>query len=212
MEAQDLLGRNAGTSYDASSVRDARFAADLAFDGDWISRWQAKDQREGAWVRATFASRQHLGAVILVDRANEKGLVRAVRLEFSDGTALDYRLPVSQDPSLPQNGLLWRPLDSGPAPVTPKNPIWTPNHHEVATNAPVWPRACSQIAAASSRHSLLAIQLRDSSNGGVSRLSTIPLQIRSILGGGFPSGVHRTANANPTRRAPGEPRPQETVD
>jgi hypothetical protein len=104
-----------GVTFDASSVLDAHSHPRNAHDGNWRSRWESQQEREGAWIQLKFPSALSLGAVVLVDQANEKGLIHAVRLSFSDGTGVDYLFPVSQDPGIPQNGLLWNPIDADAA-------------------------------------------------------------------------------------------------
>ena len=99
-------------SVEASSEDGPAWSADQIADWDWLSSWRADDEREGAWVQLNFAGPQRVGAVQLVDRANEKGEVAAIRLSFSDGSGIDYLLPPHPEyPGLAQPGVIYTPVD-----------------------------------------------------------------------------------------------------
>lgn len=99
------------TAVVASSASDGHEPNAVA-DGNWLSRWQAREEREGAWVELRLPGPVSIGAVVIVDHADEAGSVGAIRLSFADGSAVDYALPPSSHyPGLDQPGTLFAPVD-----------------------------------------------------------------------------------------------------
>lgn len=81
-------------------------------DGNWLSRWQAQGEREGAWVELRLSGPMSIGAVVVVDHPDEAGSVGAIRLGFANGSAVDYVLPPSPRYSgLDQPGTRFAPVD-----------------------------------------------------------------------------------------------------
>lgn len=99
-------------SVEASSEDGPAWAAQNIVDWDWLSSWRSSGEKEGAWVQINFAGLQRVGAIQLVDRANEIGEAAAIRFTFSDGTDLDYLLPPHPEyPGLEQPGFTYTPVD-----------------------------------------------------------------------------------------------------
>lgn len=81
-------------------------------DGDWISAWRASSAAN-QWIKINFTRAVSVGAVVFVESANETGNIASIRLQFSDGSYINYHFPVS--PSYPgrnQSGIIYTPLDS----------------------------------------------------------------------------------------------------
>lgn len=91
----------------ASSESHHMESADKAVDGNWISQWKAKGEGVGAWWQVSFPGPTRIGAIILINGATVPDTITSVRIDFSDGSSIDYMLPISPDyPGPDQPGVI----------------------------------------------------------------------------------------------------------